>query len=207
MERIKVGEKYGRLTVLENHHPKDEVVCKCDCGNIKISRASNVYFGGTNSCGCLKNEGNNKRHGERYTRLYGIWKGIKERCNTPSNTAYKNYGARGITYCKEWEEYLVFKEWALSHGYTDELTIDRIDVNGDYCPENCRWATPKEQANNTRHNRYLTYKGKTQSIALWSDELGIPKATIQSRLRRGHSVEVALSKLSIKELKNADSRR
>lgn len=206
MSKLNVGEKYGRLTILEVHYPKDEAVCKCECGNIKIARATNVLYGGTSSCGCLKNEGNNRKHGGKGTRLYMIWKGMRERCNTKTCRIYKNYGGRDIKICLEWNDYNIFKDWAFSHGYTDELTIDRIDVNGDYCPENCRWATPKEQANNTRHNRLLTYKGKTQSVALWSDELNIPKSTIQSRLRRGKSVEIALSKIHIKDIKNADSR-
>lgn len=108
MKLIKVGEKYGRLTVLENHHPKDEVVCKCECGKTKVSRASNVYYGGTRSCGCLKNPGNTK-HGGSGTRLYMIWKSMHERCTAPSQNSYKNYGGKGIKVCKEWDDFLVLR--------------------------------------------------------------------------------------------------
>ena len=191
MEKVKVGEKYGKLIVLENLHPKNEVVCKCDCGNIKIAKATNVFYGGTRSCGCLKNPGNTK-HGDGHTRLYRIWKAMRERCNTKSCSTYKNYGARGIKVCSEWNDYLAFKEWALSNGYTDELTIDRINVNGNYEPDNCRWATYKVQSNNTRHNHYISYKDETRTISEWADLLGVKPYLINNRLRRGWAVEDAL---------------
>ncbi len=197
MDRVKVGEKYGKLTILENHHPKDEVVCRCECGNIKIARAYNVFYGLTKSCGCLFKEGNNLKHGFRRTgekseRLYVLWKAMRERCNTPSCSCYKHYGARGIRVCKEWDNYLAFKEWALSHGYSDELTLDRIDFNGNYEPENCRWATYKQQANNTRANHYLTINGVTKTMTEWSEVSGISAATIWARLHRGWGVKDAV---------------
>ena len=191
MNKIHVGERYGRLVVLENHHPKDEVLCICDCGKLKTARASNVFYGGTRSCGCKFSEGNNRKHGDRHTRLYGIWKGMNERCNTKSCSTYKNYGARGICVCKEWREYTVFKEWALSNGYSDDLTIDRIDVNGNYEPNNCRFATTKEQANNKRSNRYITYNGETKTLMEWSEIFGIKYATLWARLKSGWTFEAA----------------
>lgn len=193
MDKIKVGERYGRLIILENHHPKDEVVCLCDCGNIKIACATNVYYGGTKSCGCLFQEGNNRKHGDKDTRLYKIWKSMRERCTTPSQNRYKNYGAKGIRVCKEWDDYTAFKEWALSHGYTNELSIDRIDVNGNYEPSNCRWATAKQQANNKTNNRYITYNGETHTMTEWSDIVGIKAATIWARLNSGWTIDKTLS--------------
>lgn len=181
MDKVKVGEKYGLLTILENHHPKDEVVCKCDCGNIKIARASNVYYGGTRSCGRIHNPGNTK-HGYRGKRLYTIWKGMRERCNTPTCSIYHNYGGRGIKICDEWNDFSVFKKWALENGYNDNLTIDRIDVNGNYEPTNCKWSTPKEQANNRRSSHYLTIDGITHTISEWSEISGIKASTIQARI-------------------------
>lgn len=189
MDRIKIGEKYGRLTIIENHHPKNEVVCKCECGNIKIARASNVFYGGTKSCGCLFKEGNNYKHGyrkkgEKSERLYGLWKSMRERCNTSSNSCYKRYGARGIKVCKEWDDYLVFKEWALKNGYSDDLTIDRINVNGNYEPSNCRWVNMKIQANNRTSNHYITIGENTKTIMEWSEISGIDRATIWARLMK-----------------------
>lgn len=183
MDRIKVGEKYGRLTVIENHHPKNYVFCRCECGNLKEVNAYNVFYGLTKSCGCLNNPGNTK-HGDGKTRLYKLWKAMKERCNTPSCSCYKHYGARGIKVCKEWENYLVFKEWALANGYSEKLTIDRIDVDGDYKPSNCRWATRKEQANNKTSSHYLTINGERKTIMEWSEISGVGHSTIWARLMK-----------------------
>lgn len=184
MDRIKVGEKYGRLTVIENLHPKNIVVCRCECGNLKEVNSYNVFYGLTKSCGCLNNPGNTK-HGDARTRLYKLWKSMKERCNTPSNSCYKHYGARGIKVCKEWDSYLAFKEWALANGYSEELTIDRIDVDGDYKPANCRWATRKEQANNKTSSHYLTINGERKTIMEWSEISGVGHSTIWARLKYG----------------------
>ena len=194
MNKLIVGQKYGMLTVLENHHPKDEAVCRCECGNIKIARATNIYHGGTRSCGCLFQKGNNLKHGDKGKRLYRIWKGMRERCNTPTCSTYKNYGERGIKVCPEWDDYLVFKEWALSHGYSDKLTIDRIDVNGNYEPSNCRWITYKQQANNTRANHLITIDGVTHTMTEWAEISGIKMATIWARLDRGWNQKDAVFK-------------
>lgn len=133
-------------------------------------------------------------HGDSHTRLYHIWKSMRERCRVKSHTSYERYGARGIEVCSEWEDYQTFKKWALDNGYNETLTIDRIDVNGDYEPANCRWATYKEQANNTRKNRILTAFGKTMTMTQWSEITGIKVATIWARLHKGWSIEDALSK-------------
>lgn len=129
----------------------------------------------------LKNKGNTK-HGKRYTRLYNILDKIKQRCYNKNNTSYENYGGRGIKICEEWlNDFDVFYNWAYENGYDDTLTIDRIDNNKSYSPDNCRWVDRKTQANNKRNNVYLTYNGKTQTIAQWAEELSIPRTRIYNR--------------------------
>ena len=128
------------------------------------------------------------------TRLYIIWQGMKQRCYDASCNCYPRYGGRGVTICEEWRNGSeAFQAWALSHGYREDLTIDRIDVNGNYEPGNCRWATWKEQANNTRRNRYITYNEVTHTLTEWADIFGINYGTLRSRLDNGWSVERALT--------------
>lgn len=182
------GQRFGRLTVVEpyyDEHNHLRWLCECDCGNTTIVYSNNLTRGNTLSCGCLNKEINAARltkHGGRGTRLYEIWKNMRKRCNNPHDPAYENYGGRGICICKEWDDFATFRDWAESNGYADDLTIDRMDVNGNYEPDNCRWATYGEQANNTRSNRRITFDGKTLTIAEWSTELGIPASTISNRL-------------------------
>ena len=167
--RIKniVGQKYGLLTVKSIEHV-DPVMwrCECDCGNIAFVRTSNLTTGNVKSCGCLHQKGHPK-HNLSKTRLYRIRAKIIRRCYVEDDPAYKNYGGRGITMCSEWKESVeAFVKWAYKNGYDDSLSIDRIDNNGDYTPENCRWASNKEQSNNRRSNKLYTYNGKTHRIAV-----------------------------------------
>ena len=132
-------------------------------------------------------------HGETKTRLHRIWGCMHERCERVKHSHYDAYGGRGITVCDEWKEYLPFAEWARNNGYTDELTIDRIDVNGNYEPTNCRWITMKEQHSNKRSNRIIEYRGQKYTLTQLAENSGIKKTTLKERLNRGMSVENAVN--------------
>lgn len=152
------GQRFGRLVVIERAGTDGSYptwLCKCDCGNSIITRGCHLRRGDTQSCGCIHTETfTHKKHGEKRSRLYSIWRGMKTRCYNKNFESYRHYGGRGITICKEWlHSFEAFRDWALAHGYRDDLTIDRIDNDKGYCPDNCRWATMKEQQNNRSNNK------------------------------------------------------
>lgn len=155
------GQTFGRLTVVRPipARPRTKWLCVCSCGReTVVNSASHLTSGNTKSCGCLHRESARARHllhGGKGTRLYNIWKNARQRCRNPKATDYRLYGGRGVTFSEEWDDYGAFQTWAVSNGYADNLTLDRIDPNGDYCPTNCRWATWLEQ----RHNQRRCKKG------------------------------------------------
>ena len=185
------GQRFGRLIALEvvGKNSKNESIwkCQCDCGNTTEVLMGKLVHGRTKSCGCYRRDF--KKYDAKYNeiiyrRLYCIWSKMRQRCLKPYCEAYKDYGGRGITICKEWEDFNNFRDWALSNGYRDDLTIDRIDNDGNYEPSNCRWATMLQQQNNKRNNRLLTYNGITMTFSDWARELGIENSTLYQRLER-----------------------
>lgn len=193
------GKRFGRLVVVKraaNSGRTTRWECLCDCGNVVTVRQPDLHAGRTQSCGCIHKEqlaDRNRTHNLSYTRLCSIWRAMKVRCYSTKSKAYSNYGGRGIAVCDEWKNNLeAFYSWAIAHGYDEHLTLDRIDVNGNYCPENCRWTDRKTQANNTRSNRVIEYDGKRLTIAQWSSETGIKPHTIRRRLELGWTIEKAL---------------
>lgn len=190
------GQRYGHLLVISEmpaSGSQSQWLCRCDCGAEVVVQLGNLRSGHTKSCGCLKVEAQNRSHlthGLAGTRLYKTWVGMKTRCYNKGHPKYPIYGGRGIQVCDEWRtSFESFKEWATSHGYADDLTIDRIDVNGNYEPDNCRWATVTQQARNK--TRTVFYKGKCATE--WCENLGLPKSTFRSRFYTyGWPIEKAL---------------
>jgi len=193
------GKRFGLLTVLSYSHTKNNSaywLCRCDCGNIKTVLSGNLVGSKTMSCGCLQRRQmveHNKSHGESKTRLYSIWKNMRNRCYNPNHPSFKDYGGRGIQVCDDWMKYDAFREWAMSNGYAENLTIERIDVDGKYEPSNCKWTPRPDQARNTRRNHYIQYGGRTLTLAEWSKELGGGPNLVTTRLQRGWSEEDAVS--------------
>ena len=197
------GKKFGEITV-KKRAPNAKVnsrarwVCECSCGTIKIMRGD-VLRSGVKSCGC-KNPA--YKHGgcvgERPSRLYVIWRDMKARCGDPGNIGFHLYGGRGISVCPEWlDSFSAFHKWATENGYSDELTIDRIDNNGNYSPENCRWATEEEQQNNKRNTVFVTVHGKRKSISEWAKLVGDSPAALRHRRYRGTLQDYLESKVCL----------
>ena len=197
------NQKFNRLTVLKlapKHKNKIAWLCRCDCGKTIIVLASNLTNNRTRSCGCLKMEKLLQRstiHNQRHTKIYEVWKTLKQRCFNPTNISYKNYGGRGITICEDWKNnFSSFYEWSMKNGYKEGLSIDRIDNNGNYCPENCRWTDRKTQANNTRTNHFITFRNQTKTIAEWSRHFNLPYSNIFAKLQKNnYDGEKAFAKL------------
>lgn len=202
------GQRFGRWTVLRraglDAAGKNATwLCQCDCGNKKIVTKVALTSGHSKSCGCYCSEVSkqlikplHERHRDEYPkieRLFRIWIKMRNRCYNPQNDGYKNYGGRGIDICLEWSNFYEFQEWALNAGYSPDLTLDRINVNGNYCPENCRWVSIKRQSRNKRKTIYLTLDGVRKPMADWADEIGISWRTLHSRYVRGWSDERILT--------------
>lgn len=183
------GQKFNNLTV--EKRLKNDVggvtvwLCKCDCGNYTKVRGSNLKNGAVKSCGCLKHISHTKIHGMKNTRLYSLWNAMKSRCNNPKVKSYERYGGRGIQVCEEWEKsFLSFYEWSINNGYKDNLSIDRINNDGNYCPENCRWIPFEEQCNNRRSNIVFEYNGEKHNLMQWCKLLNLDYKFIHNRIYR-----------------------
>lgn len=142
------------------------------------------------------------KHRMCHTRIYQIWNAMKQRCSNPKAISYPRYGAKGISVCPEWEDFIGFYNWAMANGYEDHLTIDRIDGNGNYEPSNCRWTTKKEQQNNTSYNRRYTYNGETLTISQWAEKAEMPRNMLNKRLLRGWDIEKALTTKKLRDWSN-----
>ena len=192
------GRKFGLLTVLyklHNHHDRHNShwLGVCDCGNLAEVSLPNLRSGTTKSCGCLnieKRKVTHTKHGKYKSRLNKIYRDIKKRCNNSNN---KDYGGRGIKVCDAWlNDFMSFYDWAYENGYQEDLTIDRIDVDGDYEPSNCRWATVKQQQRNKRNNRYFTINGDKRCLSEWCEMYNINYSKVQVRLKYGWTIREAL---------------
>lgn len=186
-----IGVKFGRLTVIE-YIKGGKWICQCECGNKHIAATGDLNKNKVNSCGCYKSEyvkNKNYTHKLRNHRLYSIYHNMKSRCYNPNSTYYKYYGKRGVLICKDWLNdeggFVNFYNWSIDNGYDESLTIDRIDVNGDYTPDNCRWVTRGVQMNNTNNNHYIVINGETKTLQEWSIVYNISDKTIRGRISIG----------------------
>ena len=220
------GKIFGRLTAINRGEDKIWITngkqrrvvawnCRCVCGNDVVVAYYDLIKGSVKSCGCLRREktaingrgckthGYTSQNAEKWKRsLYNIWSGIKQRCHNPNQTGYEYYGGKGITYSKEWEDFESFKEWALENGFKEGLTIDRIDVNGNYEPDNCRWVTWEIQGNNKTDNTRIKIGDENHTISEWGKITGTKKFNIGYRYRSGvHTDEEILTNEYLRDLR------
>lgn len=200
-----IGKRFERLVVIKRLEPRKghmHWLCKCDCGNFTEVSTGRLNSGQTKSCGCLQKERaaeNKKVHGLYYneggkkSKLYRVWSRMKERCFNPNSFAYKDYGGRGIRVCDEWLDYEPFHKWSILNNYREGFSIERVDNDGNYEPSNCKWIPISQQASNRRSVRYLTFNGQTMSVTEWGEKLDLKPTNILTRLRRGWTVERALT--------------
>lgn len=203
---VKPGDVYSKLTVIGSPFPvrygggrRNSCVCQCECGQFAVIQLGALRSGHTTSCGCHRDaviSAVNRTHGKskQSNRLYGIWAGIRKRCHYPGDKRWKRYGGRGISICQEWDDFSAFESWALSSGYSDELTIDRENSNGNYEPSNCRWATQVTQQRNRVNNSRLTAFGETKLVVEWAEDSRclVGLSVVRKRLRDGWNPEDAI---------------
>lgn len=190
------NQHFNKLTAIKLAYIKNGKTyweCKCECGNTAIVRSDSFQDGSIKSCGCAKH--NAKTHGFCGTKIYKRWEDMKSRCLNPNNKRFKDYGGRGIKIHQEWlDDFMNFYNWAMANGYDDKLSIDRIDVNGNYEPSNCRWVTQKIQMRNTRVNHLISYKGQTHCVVEWMQILGLKSRSIANKLYAGYPIEKLIQK-------------
>lgn len=197
------GQEFGSLKVLE-YLGKSKWLCECKCGNKIIVLGGNLKRGNTQSCGCKRkkqsriNGKNNEKYVQikqntLYKKLYTTWIGIRRRCKSKKSSKYKDYGGRGIDICKQWDNFENFFEWSINNGVKSNLSIDRIDNNGNYEPNNCRWATSKIQQRNRRNSHIVKFKSNTYCITELAEKYNINIRTLRGRLKRGWTIEKAIT--------------
>lgn len=195
------GQKFGKMTVLgrdtDIQSKRTYWMCQCECGTIKSCRADSLKDGSIVSCGCRKqaqdkiNLTKHHTHKQSGTRLYYSWQDMKKRCYNEGNSRYANYGGRGIKVCDEWKDnFIAFYQWAIDNGYSEEKTIDRINVDGDYEPSNCRWADAKTQCNNRTSNIKITIGNSTRTLTEWCEIFNVDYKKINARYRRNGFVSI-----------------
>ena len=197
------GKRFGHLVVIEKAErnpksPSTRWCCLCDCGNKTFAYSFQLKNRKKMSCGCMRASQQRESvttHGGRYTRLYRTWVNMKQRTGNPKHEAYPNYGGRGIRVCEEWiSSFERFRDWAISTGYNDDLTIDRINVDGNYEPSNCRWITKAEQNRNQRSNVLIEYNGVQKTMSEWAAQIGISESALHQRINVLHwSIERAIT--------------
>lgn len=193
------GMQFDYWTVLHKDesykgHQNTKWVCRCRCGTVRSVLACTLKSGNSKSCGCRPHApGGPRKHGMTKTRLFSIWAAMRERCRDRNNATSRQYFGRGIRVCAEWDRFEVFRDWARANGYADNLTIDRIDVNGNYCPENCRWIPIEQQQSNKTNTVYVEYHGTQRCLRSLCVELGFPYKTAHRRLRRAEKAGKTVS--------------
>lgn len=186
---IEIGRRFHRLTILkevDKRNGRRYFSCLCDCGNIKEHRLTSMTFGAIKSCGCLRNEQNRSvaiTHGKWGKRIYWTWHSMKSRVLDKNQKHYKHYGGRGIKICNEWLKFELFYEWAINNGYKDDLTIERVDNDGDYEPSNCTFIPLKDQNKNKRNNVFFEFKGERLCISDWAERLNLSHTAMSGRFK------------------------
>lgn len=185
------GKRFGRLTVVSRAENgkggRARWLCRCDCGNKRVVYGYSLKSGNTRSCGCLRAETSKDKattHGMSKTSLFHVWWAMMERCTNKNSNSYKNYGGRGISVCDEWLDSATFFDWALSNGYEEGLTIERIDVNDGYKPSNCKWITKAEQARNKTNSFIVEIDGESKCLAEWCERYEINYSTVHQRIAK-----------------------
>ena len=201
------GKKYNMLKVISFYDIQDKKsrwLCECECGNKKILFGKDIKNGNTKSCGCLLHKKKyNKETETKIKRLQHIYYQMKQRCYDKNNPLYKHYGQRNITICKEWLNNINnFLNWALKNGYKNDLTIERIDVDGNYEPNNCKWITKTQQGYNKTNTISYTFQGETKCLSEWCKIYDIDYHIVYKRLKRGNDIKQALTKPIDKKYRN-----
>lgn len=207
-EKVRVGTRFERLVVVSEAYfkpygkypPRRICPCRCDCGAELEVWANGLLSGNTKSCGCLHKERTIAAvttHGEKHSKLYNVWCGMKDRCGNPKNKRYSRYGGRGITICGQWiSDFAEFRGWANAHGYREDLTIERLNVDGNYEPGNCTWIPMTDQAKNRTSRHDVSAFGETKSLQDWLGDprCAVVRLTLHSRLKAGWNPEIAITK-------------